>query len=596
MLQTFILIIWAISALMGCWSFSLFMRWLSERLARKNTHLQARRSTRSQWLGFILIFVCLGVSVFAGVMAIFLENWRFDAIPTMLIGGSMSLFAAFLVIWATVGDRARGRIRCPKCWYDMSAAVGLQCPECGHEAKDPTAFSKSRRPRWAYVVAAMLLIPGGYGIAVSRDVSEYGPLGLVPTWALMAGWEVLPDEWIGVNMGPSVDGSLRERFEDDQISRSRMRRFGYRLCVPLVDDLGARSDLKRLNLINTLSYKISSVQDKSTGKNAWADPPVDIELLLRLSVLETIDALAAENPTPAQIAIMTTSSRSIDLAKIWLFRRELESGRLNQDDSHSSAGFLAITTEIIGEAPQVIHTQQFKHNLIHLDYRRRWLARTTAELTGVLGEHAENFFNSSYDPDLTTLFTRTRGLVAIYRTLPHAEQVPVLDHLIEWMESDDPAQMSFAIQSASYIGYIEFYHRSTRRRSGSDFYYSDNPETLAAFNQLRESIITHAVNDHRMPNPDEVSEQSPIHFNALQALNEISPGDAGVYRLFRESLLAGRKTPRIDVDHLPDELISQAVETWLEQFGDLQDHESSYVRDWFADNLPYDAEHKLLSP
>ena len=38
-----------------------------------------------------------------------------------------------LLVWAMFGDRARGRRRCPRCWYDMSGATLLKCPECGRE-------------------------------------------------------------------------------------------------------------------------------------------------------------------------------------------------------------------------------------------------------------------------------------------------------------------------------------------------------------------------------------------------------------------------------------------------------------------------------
>lgn len=53
-------------------------------------------------------------------------------------------------------DRSRGRPRCPKCWYNMTGAPSLVCPECGYDARRSKALYCTRRRRWAMVAAVLM--------------------------------------------------------------------------------------------------------------------------------------------------------------------------------------------------------------------------------------------------------------------------------------------------------------------------------------------------------------------------------------------------------------------------------------------------------
>jgi hypothetical protein len=70
---------------------------------------------------------------------------------TLMIAGTMVLF------WGLAADRARGRARCPRCWYDMSGASGLVCPECGRDAKRPTRLLRTRR-HWRLAMLGLVLL------------------------------------------------------------------------------------------------------------------------------------------------------------------------------------------------------------------------------------------------------------------------------------------------------------------------------------------------------------------------------------------------------------------------------------------------------
>ena len=87
--------------------------------------------------------------------------WLFCTIVVVLFLGAIGL-----LYWGLWGDRSKGRLRCPKCWYDMSGsfeAGKLVCPECGKDAGVDNRLRKNRR-RWSPVAVAMLLVaPYGYG-------------------------------------------------------------------------------------------------------------------------------------------------------------------------------------------------------------------------------------------------------------------------------------------------------------------------------------------------------------------------------------------------------------------------------------------------
>ena len=64
-----------------------------------------------------------------------------------------------LVCWGLWGDRSKGRSRCPKCWYDMRGSLPrLECPECGHDAKQERRLYRSRCRWWRTALGTVLLL------------------------------------------------------------------------------------------------------------------------------------------------------------------------------------------------------------------------------------------------------------------------------------------------------------------------------------------------------------------------------------------------------------------------------------------------------
>jgi len=65
--------------------------------------------------------------------------------------GILALLGAmvFLAWWGLYWDRARGRRRCPRCWYNLAYTPGMTCGECGYTGrseKEPATAGAS--PSW----------------------------------------------------------------------------------------------------------------------------------------------------------------------------------------------------------------------------------------------------------------------------------------------------------------------------------------------------------------------------------------------------------------------------------------------------------------
>ncbi len=75
-----------------------------------------------------------------------------------LLGLAIAIGLAAMVL-DSVRQLWRKRLRCPKCWYDMSGSPGLTCSECGHKAKHERRLRKGRR-YWRFIWLVALLCRG----------------------------------------------------------------------------------------------------------------------------------------------------------------------------------------------------------------------------------------------------------------------------------------------------------------------------------------------------------------------------------------------------------------------------------------------------
>lgn len=107
------------------------------------------------------------------------SDWLF-----WLAGGLLGIAGLWLSYWALLSDRAKGRKRCSKCWYDMQGAEGLRCPECGHTAKGQRKLHKTRR-RWRFAFVAVAVLLGATSLGLTPKVRNDGWMSITPTTALI---------------------------------------------------------------------------------------------------------------------------------------------------------------------------------------------------------------------------------------------------------------------------------------------------------------------------------------------------------------------------------------------------------------------------
>jgi len=130
------------------------------------------------------------------------------------VAGLLALAAVAGVGWALLSDRSRGRRRCPKCFHSMDPAIGLVCPECGHDIKDERRLYKTRRRRGLALLLVVLLgtpaaLTGGFARIKQSN-----------------GWSILPGSiatrlfWID---DPQLDDDIEARIRAGHLPREQMQ-------------------------------------------------------------------------------------------------------------------------------------------------------------------------------------------------------------------------------------------------------------------------------------------------------------------------------------------------------------------------------------
>lgn len=101
----------------------------------------------------------------------------------------LTIAGLVVIAWALFWDRARGRRRCPKCWYDMGGAKAdgdgrFTCSECGRVVRRERRLFKTRR-RWRRAIAGVCVLGLAYAAVAYPRVRDRGWVGAVPTTVLV---------------------------------------------------------------------------------------------------------------------------------------------------------------------------------------------------------------------------------------------------------------------------------------------------------------------------------------------------------------------------------------------------------------------------
>lgn len=105
-------------------------------------------------------------------------QWVLAIVLMLLLAGCV-----FLAWWGMFSDRAKGRRRCPRCWYNLAYTPGMTCGECGYTGRSEKDFARTRH-RWGIALLAVLgaALIGGY---VIDRANTQGWMTYMPNTALV---------------------------------------------------------------------------------------------------------------------------------------------------------------------------------------------------------------------------------------------------------------------------------------------------------------------------------------------------------------------------------------------------------------------------
>ena len=319
-MEDWIVILLIISTVLACWSFSLLLRLISEFVARKQKRLRAEH----QRAGIQRALIAMAMGLIGSAISVWYafdlaqqtgSGDLDDAGVVFAVSLGIAMFSLMLIIWAAIGDRSRGRLRCPCCWYDMEGIDTPQCPECGRAIKSQRQLRRARRVRWPFVLAAIGLGLSIYGFANQNRVQDSDRLALVPTWFMMLAWEHLPEDWIlGANSTyiATLDRRIAEEnlwyFESEiqWISDDQRHAFLVKLCNGMLESTEARWSSRRMMLIAELMNPASYVRfEYDDGRAILSEHiPIDAERLMQRTVEDLITAMNTDSPSVEQLDML----------------------------------------------------------------------------------------------------------------------------------------------------------------------------------------------------------------------------------------------------------------------------------------------------
>lgn len=198
-----------------------------------------------------------------------------------LFGTTLMVVGVVVFFWAMWSDRARGRKRCPKCWYDMAAVPTLTCPECGKDARKPERLLHTRR-QWRMAFLGLAL-------------TALGSTQFAEPWYRRGGWLPYIPTRVLIYAIPSFE--------------SNRSRWMWELDKRLVDgqtaySFSGRRDLPRLKTLSPASLALLSRTAITTLENQPKHPAKQMLFELMPEFLQSTDAHRAE---PIVFAALTDS-------------------------------------------------------------------------------------------------------------------------------------------------------------------------------------------------------------------------------------------------------------------------------------------------
>lgn len=582
-----IIALWIICSMLACWAFSLIVRWCSDARARKLDRLNALYSPKSKWLAGTLVCVCVLGSVLAGYSAAWISArpniGGVRLTPLGAIGIGMAMFACLLIVWGAIGDRARGRMRCPRCWYDMRDSNGLPCPECGKEIQLQKQFYRTRRPRWAFVVALLFLMIGGTGIGLNAKLRNQGMAGFVPSRVLIAQWERLPANWIH-DTGIGIEQhNLTDRITEGEVSPDDRRAFVTRLIDEMINDPLARWEPRRMALLDACAKreKWDTTSEDAEWTRVWIPEEDRIQRLYVACIDDMFQFIQRSSiPMDPQLEFAILDSQgmwrgtTLHTAREWTllhaFSGDAEMfvyrGGLNADQVDHLSGLLGDIPDQFEQLHDLTAytgpDQQFAYELSAIELEIGVLRNRVVDLM--------TWYESNLDSRNMIVFNCiTRGL----RTIPEGELDEPISIAMRWLEDGDVLLRRAALNIFSSAFAFDYRHTPVLSTERADVLIS--------------AIRMHALHDHRQATDGTDSYQ--ISDQALGTIGAIDADGRTYFQLLRDAMLdpMTRKDTiryaRIELSNGP----GARVLNWIETFEPLIRDGHPDIRLWIARQIPH---------
>ena len=587
-LENAIVALWIIASMLACWAFSLIVRLLAERRTRVRKQLTTNRSRRSVWLALLLVLICAGGAAVSGGAAQWISSQpnvsHGQLTPLGAVALGMVLFACFLTTWAAIGDRSHGRLRCPRCWYDMQSSIGYPCPECGREIHDEQQLRKSRRPRWAFVTAGILLAFGATGLGFNARYRNLGALGFVPQQVLISMWRSLPDSWVyETGVGPRND-DLVSRITSGRVSDDTRHALAIELLDEMLDNDRLRWDTRRLELLDAilLIEVFDQSKDLSQPGEVWLPADQRVERLYA-AAMDDLARYHAEDPTlmgsdlAAEINSQIFSSGP---TAGFLTRKWILSHRFGSPQSYYSytrdltAAQVDTLRQTLGETASAIEAIDSDRIYRTGDSGLMSLIMTLELESGVLRDRVDGMLNAyATEPEAYTpyyLVVINQGIGSLH----DSHKRDALQVVEEWLIDGNLELRLAALNLISMQYHVRWGGRS---------------ENSAEINRWLELIELHGVGDDRVQLVEDMRFARSVSQIATTTILSLDATGEHALRIIVDELLDPAsdqyalnqyRWPRIYED-------SAWIGNWVEIMEPLVSNPDSEVRLWIARTTPH---------
>lgn len=567
--------------LLACWGFSVIVRSASEWMFfRRYPKATARRSGR--WWSPLVGVLALMSSAYPCWLGLSWASMDSGATFAWLhaVAAGVGVFGVWLGIMWAIGDRPRGRRRCTRCLYDLSGTPGLQCPECGRVFKSEQHLSRPRRGRVSLAISVLLLTVSIFGFTRVKKVVDHGPLMLVPTPVLLAGWRWLPEQVICFWDKDTIDGCLEDRIEHidgmdlhrrveladrflSRMERSESIRWNRRASSIVWACLGFgridNSEIESSPEIKQLGQKYAGLFDQvgvelvpaATGRALGPADAERVELLpgfsgykhpyLLLQRLTDTIAATDEDELAASYYVNIVRSRHMLLSQ---------------------------TKSVLSESDAEVHLQ-------NNPFDNELLIEIMVD-SGYISDHLPALLPAY---PLTTPDQSGYAIIRLAWSLAVTDdenRLAMLDHMTVSARSGDAQTVAIVYMTASRWGRY------------SPLNLQPMPDTFRS--GMLAVAIEHGLNDTRISFPAiEEWSSSTVRKQAQITILRLDQTGGIAMPMLREWLVNGETDVSYPMDNCTDDIVSK----WLKHFSDLVSHPDPAIREWVAESfpLPTDTQH-----